>query len=578
MTSTVPTAAHEQDERQPAGEQPAQRPLTMFGPDFPFAYDDYLAHPAGLGAVPPAAHGSEVAVIGGGLSGLVAAYELMKMGLKPVVYEADQLGGRLRTAAFEGGDPSLRAEMGAMRFPPSSTALQHYIDLAGLQTTPFPNPLAPDTPSTVVDLKGESHYARTLEDLPPVYHQVMEAWNACLEEGADFSAMQRAIRERDVPRIREIWSRLVEKLDNQTFYGYLCDSPAFSSFRHREIFGQVGFGTGGWDTDFPNSILEILRVVYTGADDDHRGIVGGCQQLPLRLWEREPGKLVHWPQGTSLASLHPDGAPRPAVTRLHRTAGNRVTVTDAGGNIRTYPAAVFTGQSWLLLSRIDCDDALLPIDHWTAVERTHYMESSKLFVPVDRPFWLDEAVDDKGRRTGRDTMSMTLTDRMTRGTYLLDDGPDRPAVICLSYTWCDDSLKWLPLDANERMEVMLKSLGEIYPGVDIRKHITGDPLTVSWEDEPYFLGAFKANLPGHYRYQRRLFTHFMQDRLPADRRGLFLAGDDISWTAGWAEGAVQTALNAVWGVMHHLGGACDPANPGPGDAFDRIEPVLLPED
>ncbi|WP_301126024.1 flavin monoamine oxidase family protein [Streptomyces cacaoi] len=569
MTSTVPTAVSAERPE----ERPGERPLTMFGPDFPFAYDDFLGHPAGLGSVPATAHGTEVAVIGGGLSGLVTAYELMKMGLKPVVYEADRLGGRLRTERFEGGDPSLYAEMGAMRFPPSSTALQHYLDLTGLETSPFPNPLAPGTPSTVVDLKGESHYARTPADLPPVYHRVMEAWNACLEEGADFSAMQRAIRERDVPRIREIWSRLVEQLDNQTFYGFLCDSPAFASFRHREIFGQVGFGTGGWDTDFPNSILEILRVVYTGADDDHRQIVAGSRQLPERLWERAPDKLVHWPQGTSLAALHPDGKHRPGVTRLHRTAGNRITVTDAGGDVRTYRAAVFTAQSWLLLSRIECDEALLPIDHWTAVERTHYMESSKLFVPVDRPFWRDT-----DPRTGRDTMSMTLTDRMTRGTYLLENGPDDPAVMCLSYTWCDDSLKWLPLDAGERLEVMLKSLGEIYPGVDIRRHITGNPLTVSWEDEPYFMGAFKANLPGHYRYQRRLFTHFVQDELPADRRGLFLAGDDISWTAGWAEGAVQTALNAVWGVMHHLGGATDPGNPGPGDAFDRLAPVKLPED
>lgn len=398
------------------------------------------------------------------------------------------------------------------------------------------------------------------------------AWNACLDEGADFSDMNTAMRERDVPRIREIWAKLVEKLDDETFYGFLCKSEAFKSFRKREIFGQVGFGTGGWDTDFPNSILEILRVVYTEADDHHRGIVGGSQQLPLRMWDREPEKIVHWAQGTSLSSLH-GGAPRPAVTRLHRTAGNRITVTDATGDIRTYRAAIFTAQSWMLLSKIACDDTLFPIDHWTAIERTHYMESSKLFIPVDRPFWLD-----KDEETGRDVMSMTLTDRMTRGTYLLDNGPDKPAVICLSYTWCDDSLKWLPLSANERMEVMLKSLGEIYPKVDIRRHIIGNPVTVSWENEPYFMGAFKANLPGHYRYQRRLFTHFMQDSLPEDKRGIFLAGDDISWTAGWAEGAVQTALNAVWGVMHHLGGSTDSTNPGPGDVYDEIAPVELPED
>ena len=48
-------------------------PITMFGPDFPFAYDDWLQHPAGLGLLPANVHGTDVAVIGGGLAGIVAA-------------------------------------------------------------------------------------------------------------------------------------------------------------------------------------------------------------------------------------------------------------------------------------------------------------------------------------------------------------------------------------------------------------------------------------------------------------------------------------------------------------------------
>jgi monoamine oxidase len=574
MTSAVPTAAG----TAPVTAVPADdRPLTMSGPDFPFAYDEFLAHPAGLGQVPAENHGAEVAVIGGGLSGLVTAYELMRMGLRPVVYEADRIGGRLRTERLPGAPADVVAEMGAMRFPPTSTSFWHYADGMGLRTNAFPNPLSAATPSTVVDLKGESHYATHLDDLPEVYRDVARAWDQTLES-VEHTRMQKAIRERDTATQKEIWNRLVEKLDDQTFYGFLCESPGFSSFRKREVFGQVGFGTGGWDTDFPNSILEILRVTYTGADDDHMGIVGGVDQLPKRLWEDAPDKLVHWTQGTSLASLH-GGEPRPAVTALRRTAAKgdpagNITVTDSSGSTRTYPTAVFTAQSWMMLSKIDCDDDLLPIDHWTAIERTHYMESSKLFVPVDRAFWRD-----RDPETGRDVMSMTLTDRMTRGTYLLEgEDPDGPAAICMSYTWCDDSLKWLPLSANERLEVMLASLGKIYPDLDVRSHITGDPITVSWEDEPYFMGAFKANLPGHYRYQRRLFTHFHQEDLAERHRGLFLAGDDVSWTAGWAEGAVQTALNAVWGVMHHFGGRTDPTNPGPGDVFDELAPVALPED
>jgi hypothetical protein len=40
------------------------RPITMFGPDFPFGYDDFLKHPAGLGSLPAHRHGAEVAIIG----------------------------------------------------------------------------------------------------------------------------------------------------------------------------------------------------------------------------------------------------------------------------------------------------------------------------------------------------------------------------------------------------------------------------------------------------------------------------------------------------------------------------------
>ena len=32
----------------------AEAPVTVFGPDFPFAFDDWIAHPQGLGELPAA--------------------------------------------------------------------------------------------------------------------------------------------------------------------------------------------------------------------------------------------------------------------------------------------------------------------------------------------------------------------------------------------------------------------------------------------------------------------------------------------------------------------------------------------
>ena len=545
--------------------------LSMLGPDFPFAFDAYAAHPAGLGSVPAARYGSEVAVIGAGISGVVAAYELLKLGLKPVVYEADRIGGRLRSEPVK-GVPGMVVELGGMRFPPTGKTFFHYLDVASAETVEFPNPLAPTTPSTVIELAGVKQYARTPADLPEIFRDVAKAWDKAVQDGADFAGMQAAMRNRDAKAVKEIWDRLVPILDNMSFYGFLARSDAFKSrpFRDLEIFGQVGFGTGGWDTDFPNSMLEILRVVYANADSDHRTVVGGVEQVPNSIWRKSPDQMAHWPKGTSVASLH-NGLPRGAVTMIVRAADGRIAITDRWGGTQSFDTAIVTCQTWLLSTLIDCDETLFSQKLWMAMERTHYMQASKTFVIVDRPFWKD--IDPA---TGHDVLSMTLSDRKTRGTYLLDHGEGHPAAICLSYTWNDDAMKWIALPTAQRVDLMIASLQKIYPGLDIKSHIIGEPITVSWEHDPYFMGAFKANLPGHYRYQRRLYGHFMQADKPLPERGIFLAGDSISWTAGWAEGAVTTALNAVWGVMTHLGGKTHSNNPGPGDVWGEIGPINLP--
>jgi tryptophan 2-monooxygenase len=194
----------------------------------------------------------------------------------------------------------------------------------------------------VVDLAGQPLYAEKLEDLPKVFHEVAAAWSEALEHGAQFSAMQAAIRARDVRRIKEIWNRLIPIWDDRTFYGFIATSDAFMrrSFRHLEIFGQVGFGTGGWDTDFPNSMLEILRVVYTNCDEDQRLVTGGVEQMPRRLWKMQPDKMAHWPRGTRWRRCMPVRRV-PVSCGSHRRqcqdGGNRFAITDRWGATKEFP-------------------------------------------------------------------------------------------------------------------------------------------------------------------------------------------------------------------------------------------------
>ena len=124
--------------------------------------------------LPEVLHGAKIGIIGAGAVGVIVGYELMKLGAHPVLFEAGQFGGRLRSRAFEGAKGVI-AKLGGMRFPVSSTGFYHYVDLLGIKSAPFPNPLTSAARSTVIDLLGQTYYAKTLNDLPPLFREVANA-------------------------------------------------------------------------------------------------------------------------------------------------------------------------------------------------------------------------------------------------------------------------------------------------------------------------------------------------------------------------------------------------------------------
>ena len=99
---------------------------------------------------------SKIAIIGGGITGITAAYELLKCGYKNVhLYEAtDRLGGRHDTHYDErttDGAQYATFEGGAMRFPPflsgisqdpalGESVLSYYVNEYNIATEGFPNP------------------------------------------------------------------------------------------------------------------------------------------------------------------------------------------------------------------------------------------------------------------------------------------------------------------------------------------------------------------------------------------------------------------------------------------------------
>lgn len=79
----------------------------------------------------------KVIIVGAGLAGLSAAYELLKAGHEPIILEAQhRVGGRIYTMR-EPFSRGLYGEAGAMRIPRSHELTMAYIDKLGCKHASF---------------------------------------------------------------------------------------------------------------------------------------------------------------------------------------------------------------------------------------------------------------------------------------------------------------------------------------------------------------------------------------------------------------------------------------------------------
>ncbi|GAA4700817.1 flavin monoamine oxidase family protein [Streptomyces youssoufiensis] len=553
--------------------------------DFPF---DYAAHVAGgrrMGRLPESAQRPRVAVIGAGGSGLVAAYELLRAGGRPVVYEAERsadgpggrrLGGRMHSCRLEQEDSAV-VELGCMRFPTSAALLHQYGDTFGVRFDPFRENYAPATPLTVLDIDGHQYPAREIDDLHDLNDDFREAhtrWRAALTRVGLFQ-LQRDIAARETAAVRRRWQEVVTRFEPWSFYRFLRD-PEGAGLTHDQarVLGTAGVGPAAWDVFFDLSVVEILRLLLCTEGGTQLFARDGISRLAEGFWAHRTTD----PQGRgcSLEAVN-EGVLRPAVVALdvEPEASRGVVVHSEDGRSERFAAAVFTPQLRLLetgvrLRSTTTGTPVLGPRVWRAVRRLHYFQSAKTALVVHRPFWEKTSMD-----------GVTLTDRLPRASYTIDYGPargpgGRQGVLDLSFTWAHDAMKIGPSTLEERTALFLRDLADIHPDMatELRAQArTGQAVTISWENQKNFRGLCRFSRPGDHTYQRDLFAHFMKDfagapAVPGEPpNALFLAGDDTSWSPGWLNHALASGLNAAWGVLRQLGARRDPDNPGPGDLW-----------
>lgn len=517
----------------------------------------------------------KVAVVGTGPAGVVAAYELLRLGVVVDVYSSDQASsryGRAFSYPFPGNEQYL-AEMGAMRFPPSEAGLFFYLKKFGIgYNANFPDP---GKVKTLLYVDGSSYvWPAGQKDPPPLFDRVNNGLNALINEDTTLAdgavlksptAITDYMLAADYDSAFSAWQDWVTHFEHLSFGAGLSvifqlspNPPGRANWTDddMELFGTLGVGSGGFGPLYSVQFLEIFRLFVNELETDQQFIPTGIASV----YDAIATAKVN---GVSVIDRH-IAQDIVDIQSASSGRGQIILISDAG-TTQTYDRVIWAAPKWasqanttlveFLQTAVGPPPAPGAPNVVSAVKELHTISSSKAFILTPSKFWL------KNQGMPANIQSDTLI----RGLYCLDYTPDQSpdglGVVLISYTWQDDSAKQIALSSDK--ETRIRRLVEDVKQIDadfaanlvpLNGDYTNNTIFIDWLTEPNYHGAFKLNYPKQDSLLQASYTFFMTACGSSDPH-FYLAGDDVSFMGGWCEGAIETAINAVSAVGVSLDGA-----------------------
>ncbi len=487
----------------PAPPAPPPRPTAGDSRDVPAPVgapppDDLLRVPReGLG---PGTGPKRVIVVGAGMAGLVASFELRRHGHDVVLLEAqDRVGGRVLT--LRSFAPGLYAEAGAMRLPRVHELALAYCRLLGLRLRPF----VMDNPRGLVYVAGRRHVAGDVDRDPALLGFDL----AEHERGRTYQQLwDEATRE-----FREAHAR-----DGDA--GLAALTARYGDLSIREFLKQRGFSEGAMElygvmsfreANMNASVAEQLREVVGRAFHDMQEVVGGMDRLPLAFY-RSVAESVRFG-----AQVHAVTQDTDTVTAHYRTRSGSFSVS-GDHLICTLPFGV--------LRHLDFRPALSRAKY-RAIRELQYNASTKILLQVRSRFW--ESTD--GIVGGTTTTDLPIR-RLVYPSHT--DPEERRGVLLASYTWGQDAIRWAALSEEDRITLALKDVAKIHP--QVLEEFEGG-ASHAWHNDPWAGGAFALFAPG-----QEAALH--SDALRPEGRVRF-AGEHCSLWHAWIQGALESGIRAA---------------------------------
>lgn len=433
-----------------------------------------------------------VVVLGAGVAGLAAAFELDAAGHEVTVLEArTRPGGRVLTLREPFAD-GLYAEAGATRIASTNDWTLKYVRQFGLELVPF----RPSGLADVYHVRGRRlvHRAPTEPEWPlPLTAEERAIGLAGLRRRYTGSVMPE-IGDGGIPDTPPASLRRFDQVSYREFLRLQGASPA--------ALELLTLGAGEHDA----SALQRLRALTWRTGAEWWKIAGGNDRLPLAFAARLAAR-IHY------------GA---AVTRVrHDESGVVVGYLQAGQArearadhaVCTIPFPVLRGL----------DIAPLSAAKRQAIADLPYPHATKTILQTRTRFWRGDGLS-----------GFAETDLPVPEVWDLSEGQPGQRGLLKAYITGPFSTQIAKLAPDDRLRWTLDHMERIFPGT--RLEFEGG-ASYAWGEDPWSRGAYPTYAPGQ-----------VIDLFPAVRQSegrLHFAGDHASVWPGWIQGAFESANRAA---------------------------------
>lgn len=458
------------------------------------------AHAAARSRLERRGSAKKVVILGAGLAGLAAAYELTQAGHDVTILEAQaRPGGRVQTLREQFSD-GLYAEAGAMNVFDSHDLTLKYIKLFGLTL----DPVIPSTLASVTYIRG-----RRFETKPG------QTFAYPLELTAEEKALgRRGMWEKYVgPVLKELgdyeaqdWPPdSLKQYDRMTFFEFLRARGA--SQDAASLLSLGGLGAFGDGLQTVSALVALREAANRAAVKQNYVIRGGTDLLPRAFAARLSEKIRY-------------GAP---VVRIEQDAGQvRAVYVRAGVPDSVTAERLVCALPFSVLRRIEVSPAF-SAEKRRAIEELPYTSVVRTYLQTRRKFWLEEGL------SGSATTDLS-------NLLVFDGAPNQTGArgILEAYLAGPEARRLTLMREGERVGSVLGRVEKALPRVRQNFELGA---TKCWDEDEWARGAYAWYRPGQ-------MTSLMPHVARAEGRVHF-AGEHASALFGWMQGALESGNRAA---------------------------------